>query len=116
MARVVSVQGGTSNAAIGVMIRELTAAGSTNIKLADYPAYHNFYLELRSSTGGSTTAPSSVSGDTTVLGEAGAKREFIHELWIDGWCELDSGRSEPNDHNGDKRGCGPQLPAAALVR
>ena len=61
LARVTSIQGGSSFASIGVMIRESLNSGSTNIKLADWPAYRNFYLDLRSSTNGSTSEPTSIS-------------------------------------------------------
>lgn len=60
VARLVSVQGGSSYATAGVMIRETLTAGSTNAKISDWPSYHDIYFDLRSSTGGSTSEPGSV--------------------------------------------------------
>ena len=60
VARVVSFQGGTGNGTAGVMIRETLNAGSTNAKTSNYPAYYDMYFDLRTTTGGSTSEPSSV--------------------------------------------------------
>jgi hypothetical protein len=61
VARVVSVQGGAGYAAPGVMIRETLTAGSTNAKTADWTGYGAIYFDARTSTGGSTSEPGSVS-------------------------------------------------------
>jgi hypothetical protein len=61
VARVVSVQGGVGYVAPGVMIRETLNAGSTNAKTADWAAYGGIYFDVRTSTGGSTSEPGSVS-------------------------------------------------------
>ena len=61
VARVVSVQGGNSYAAAGVMIRETLTAGSTNTKTAYWPTYHSIYFDARTTTGGSTSEPGSKS-------------------------------------------------------
>jgi RHS repeat-associated protein len=62
VARLVSITGATnSNQTVGVMIRETTSAGSTNIKLSDWPQYHSLFLDLRTTTGGSTNEPGSRS-------------------------------------------------------
>lgn len=61
VARLVSVQGASGYATAGVMIRETLNAGSTNAKTAEWPAYNGIYLDLRSTTGGSTSEPGSKS-------------------------------------------------------
>src|SRR5262249_28761038 len=61
VARLVSVQGGTSSATAGVMIRESLDPGARNAKTADWPAFHRIYCALSSSPGGSTTEPGSLS-------------------------------------------------------
>jgi hypothetical protein len=61
VARVVSVQGGVGYAAAGVMIRETLNSGSTNAKTADWEGYGTIYFDVRTSTGGSTSEPGSVS-------------------------------------------------------
>ena len=60
VARVMSVQGASGWASVGPMIRETLAGGSTNVKLADWPPYHSFYLDLRTTTNGSTNEPASI--------------------------------------------------------
>jgi len=62
VARLVSVQGGSGWAAVGAMIRETLAAGSTNMTLAEWPVYGPFYLDTRTTTDGSTSQPGSISG------------------------------------------------------
>jgi hypothetical protein len=62
VARVVSVQGGSGYVAAGVMIRETLDAGSTNAKIAYWPSYDGMYFDTRTSTGGSTAEPGSLSG------------------------------------------------------
>jgi hypothetical protein len=57
IARVVSVQGGSSYAAAGVMIRNTLDAGSANAKTADWPWYGGIYFDMRATAGGSTTEP-----------------------------------------------------------
>lgn len=59
VARLVSVQGATGYATVGVMIRETLNTGSTNAKTADWPPYNGIYFDFRSTTGGSTQEPSS---------------------------------------------------------
>ncbi len=61
IARLVSLQGGSSNVSAGVMIRETLNAGAINAKTSDWAAYNGIYFDLRTTTGGSTTEPSSVS-------------------------------------------------------
>jgi RHS repeat-associated protein len=61
VARVVSLSGGNSYAASGVMIRETLTAGSTNAKTAYWPAYHSIYFDVRTTTGGSTSEPGTKS-------------------------------------------------------
>jgi len=61
VARVVSVQGGVGYASAGAMIRETLTAGSTNAKTADWTGYGTIYFDARTSTGGSTSEPGSVS-------------------------------------------------------
>jgi hypothetical protein len=61
VARVVSVQGGSGYAAAGVMIRETLDAGSANAKIAYWPSYAGMYFDTRTSTGGSTSEPGSLS-------------------------------------------------------
>jgi hypothetical protein len=62
VARLVSVQGGSGYVAPGVMIRETLNAGSTNATTADWAAYSAIYFDVRTSTGGSTSASGSVTG------------------------------------------------------
>jgi RHS repeat-associated protein len=57
LARLVSVQGASGYATVGVMIRETLNAGSTNAKTSDWPAYSGIYFDLRSTTGGGTSEP-----------------------------------------------------------
>ncbi len=59
--RIVSVQGASSSAAVGVMIRETLNTGSTNAKTADWVGYAETYFDLRTTTGGSTTEPGGVN-------------------------------------------------------
>ena len=61
VARLVSTQGGGGYVAVGVMIREILNAGSTNAKTADWAAYGGFYFDARTSTGGATSEPGNVS-------------------------------------------------------
>jgi hypothetical protein len=61
VARVVSLQGGAGYVTAGVMIRETLNAGSTNAKTADWAGYGTIYFDARTSTGGSTSEPGSVS-------------------------------------------------------
>src|SRR6202166_1276073 len=61
VARLVSTQGGGGDVAVGVMIREILNAGSTNAKTADWAAYGGFYFDARTSTGGATSEPGNVS-------------------------------------------------------
>ncbi len=60
-ARLVSLQGGTGYVAAGVMIRETLNAGSTNAKTADWRSYGGIYFDARTTTGGNTSEPGSVS-------------------------------------------------------
>jgi regulation of enolase protein 1 (concanavalin A-like superfamily) len=61
MARLVSLQGGSRYASVGVMIREALSAGSTNAKTADWPSYGGIYFDVRTTTGGGTSEPGNVS-------------------------------------------------------
>ena len=61
VARVASVQGGSGYSAAGVMIRETLDAESPNAKIAAWPSYGAFYFDDRTTTGGSTGEPGSVS-------------------------------------------------------
>src|SRR6266478_5790377 len=61
IARLVSLQGGSGYVSAGVMIREALSAGSTNAKTADWPSYGRIYFDVRTTTGGNTSEPSSVS-------------------------------------------------------
>jgi regulation of enolase protein 1 (concanavalin A-like superfamily) len=61
VARLVSVQGGSSLAAAGVMIRNTLDAGSANAKTADWPNYHGVYFDVRATSGGNTSEQGSVS-------------------------------------------------------
>jgi len=61
VARVVSLQGGSSYVAAGVMIRETLSASATNAKTADWRSYGTIYFDVRATTGGSTTEPGGVS-------------------------------------------------------
>jgi YD repeat-containing protein len=61
VARVVGIQGGSPYATAGVMIRETLNANSTNAKTSDWPAFDGIYFDVRTSTGGSTTEPCSVT-------------------------------------------------------
>ena len=61
VARVVSVQGGSTYASAGVMIRNTLDAGSANAKTADWPWYGGIYFDMRTAAGGSTTEPGNVS-------------------------------------------------------
>jgi IPT/TIG domain len=61
VARLVSVQGGSSYVAAGVMIRETLSAGSTNAKTADWASFGGIYFDMRASTGGSTAEPGVVN-------------------------------------------------------
>jgi hypothetical protein len=61
VARVVSLQGGVGYVSAGVMIRETLNSGSTNAKTADWAGYGTIYFDERTSTGGSTSEPGSVS-------------------------------------------------------
>ena len=73
VARVASVQGtSTASEAIGLMVRETLSAGSTNIKLADYPLYGAFYLEYRATAGGELHQSDLCLLHTAALGEVGA--------------------------------------------
>jgi hypothetical protein len=56
-----SLQGGSGNVTAGVMIREALSAGSTNAKTADRRSLGRIYFEVRTTTGGSTSEPGSVS-------------------------------------------------------
>jgi len=58
VARVLSLQGGTSTQAAGVMIRETLAAGSTNV-YAGYSTQAVTFVDFRSSTGGGTSTQQS---------------------------------------------------------
>jgi subtilase family serine protease len=61
-ARLVSVQGGTGSfVSPGVMIRETLDPASTNAKTAYWASYDAIYFDLRATSGGNTTEPSSVS-------------------------------------------------------
>ena len=60
VARLVSLQGGSSYVSAGVMIRETLSADSTNAKTADWAAYGSIYFDVRTTTGGSTSEPGSV--------------------------------------------------------
>jgi hypothetical protein len=60
VARLVSLQGGSSYVSAGVMIREALSADSTNAKTADWAAYGSIYFDVRTTTGGSTSEPGSV--------------------------------------------------------
>jgi len=61
IARLVSLQGGSGYVTAGVMIREALSAGSTNAKTADWPSYGRIYFDVRTTTGGGTSEPGSVS-------------------------------------------------------
>jgi len=61
IARLVSVQGGASYAAAGVMIRNTLDPASANAKTADWPAYNGIYFDLRATAGGGTSEPASVT-------------------------------------------------------
>ena len=61
VARVVSVQGSSGYGSAGVMIRETLDAGSANVSTADWPAYSAIYFDMRTTAGGSTSAPGSAS-------------------------------------------------------
>jgi IPT/TIG domain len=61
IARLVSLQGGVGYVAAGVMIRETLNPGATNAKTADWADYNGIYFDVRTTTGGSTTEPGSVS-------------------------------------------------------
>lgn len=61
MARVASLQGGSGFASAGVMIRETLSPGSSNAKTAYWSTYGRIYFDLRTTTGGSTSEPGSVS-------------------------------------------------------
>jgi hypothetical protein len=61
IARVVSVQGGSSYAAAGVMIRNTLDTASANAKTADWPWYGGIYFDMRAAEGGSTTEPGNAS-------------------------------------------------------
>jgi hypothetical protein len=61
IARVVSVQGGSSYATAGVMIRNTLDGGSANAKTADWPWYGGIYFDMRTTEGGSTTEPGNTS-------------------------------------------------------
>ncbi|HEY6251648.1 MAG TPA: IPT/TIG domain-containing protein, partial [Candidatus Angelobacter sp.] len=60
VARIVSVTGSANYGAAGVMIRETLDAAARNAKTADWPAY-GFYFDLRTTPGGGTSEPGSVS-------------------------------------------------------
>ena len=60
VARVVSLQGGSSYVTAGVMIRETLTPGSTNAKTADWGTYGSIYFDVRATTGGSTSELGSV--------------------------------------------------------
>src|SRR4029077_18927510 len=57
VARIVSVSGGASYAAAGVMVRETLDQAATNAKVADWPSYNAIYFDFRGSTGGGTSEP-----------------------------------------------------------
>src|SRR6202166_211384 len=61
VARLVSLQGGSGCVSAGVMIRETLNAGSTNAKTADWRTYGGIYFDVRTTTGGSTTEPGSLT-------------------------------------------------------
>jgi subtilase family serine protease len=61
IARVVSLQGGSSYATAGVMIRNTLDSGSANAKTADWPWYGGIYFDMRTTEGGSTTEPANTS-------------------------------------------------------
>jgi regulation of enolase protein 1 (concanavalin A-like superfamily) len=61
LARLVNLQGGSGYVTAGVMIRETLNSGSTNAKAADWASYRAIYFDVRSTTGGSTGEPGSVS-------------------------------------------------------
>jgi len=61
VARVLSVQGGSTNVAAGVMIRETLNPGSANAKTADWLSYGAIYFDVRTTTGGTTAEPANVS-------------------------------------------------------
>jgi uncharacterized protein YceK len=61
IARLVSLQGGSGYVSAGVMIRETLSSGSTNAKTADWRSYGGIYFDVRTTTGGSTLEPGSVS-------------------------------------------------------
>jgi hypothetical protein len=61
-ARLLSVQGSTGSfVSPGVMIRETLDPASTNAKTAYWASYNAIYFDLRATSGGNTTEPSSVS-------------------------------------------------------
>ena len=61
VARLVSVQGNSTNGAAGVMIRQTLDATALNAKTADWPAFNGIYFDLRQTQGGSTLEPGGVS-------------------------------------------------------
>jgi hypothetical protein len=61
VARLVSLQGGSSFEAAGVMIRGTLDAGSVNAKTADWRFYNEIYFDVRTVAGGSTSEPGVVS-------------------------------------------------------
>ena len=61
VARVVSFQGGSSNREVGVMIRETLGAQAANATVGYWPYFGSIYLELRSTTGGTTSDSASFS-------------------------------------------------------
>jgi len=61
VARLASLQGGSSFVAAGVMIRGTLDAGSVNAKTADWRFYNEIYFDMRTSAGGSTSEPGNVS-------------------------------------------------------
>jgi hypothetical protein len=61
IARLVSLQGGSGSVAAGVMLREMLSAGSTNATTVDWRSYGGIYFDVRTTTGGSTSEPGSVS-------------------------------------------------------
>jgi RHS repeat-associated protein len=55
VARIASIQGGTSNASMGVMIRETLDPAAKNANTAEWPSLQTIYLATRSTAGASTT-------------------------------------------------------------
>jgi subtilase family serine protease len=60
-ARLVSLQGASSSASTGVMIRDTLDPASANAKTADWPAYSGIFFDIRPASGGGTSEPGSAS-------------------------------------------------------